>query len=68
MKLGKFGIDTELMQRCDGFTTSFSLVTTRPDGACPALHKCGATDGFYITDAQVDRVVDTTVLHVGGVG
>ena len=68
MKLAKFGIDTDLMQRCDGFTTSSSLVTTRPDGARPALHKRGATDGFYITDTQIDRVLDTKILHVGGVG
>ena len=68
MKLAKFGIDTDLMQRCDGFTTSSSLVTTRPDGARPALHKRGATDGFYISDAQIDRVLDTKILHVGGVG
>lgn len=43
MKLGSFGIDTQLMQRCAGFTTSSSIVTTRPDGARPALHKRGAT-------------------------
>ena len=68
MKLAKFGIDTRLMQRCDGFTTSSSLVTTRPDGARPALHKRGATDGFYVSDDQIDRVLDTKILHVGGVG
>ena len=68
MKLGRFGIDTSLMQRCDGFTTSSSLVTTRPDGARPALHKRGATDGFFIDDAQIDDVLDTRILHVGGVG
>ncbi|MBC7737762.1 MAG: sugar kinase [Candidatus Saccharibacteria bacterium] len=68
MKLAKFGIDTELMQCCDGFSTSSSLVTTRPDGQRPALHKRGATDGFYIDDSQIDRVLDTRILHVGGVG
>ena len=68
MKLGKFGIDTELMQRCEGFSTSSSLVTTRPDGQRPALHKRGATDGFFIDDSQIDRVLDTKILHVGGVG
>ena len=68
MKLRKFGIDTELMQRCAGFTTSSSLVTTRPDGQRPALHKRGATDGFFIDDTQIDRVLDTKILHVGGVG
>lgn len=68
MKLGSFGIDTSLMARCEGYTTSSSLVTTRPDGARPALHKRGATDGFYIDDAQVDDLLDTRILHVGGVG
>lgn len=68
MKLAHFGIDTSLMARCDGFTTSSSVVTTRPDGARPALHKRGATDGFYIRDDQIDTLLDTRILHVGGVG
>lgn len=68
MKLAKFGIDTTMMARCDGFTTSSSIVTTRPDGARPALHKRGATDGFYISDDQIDDLLDTRILHVGGVG
>jgi sugar/nucleoside kinase (ribokinase family) len=68
IKLGSFGIDTAMMARCDGFTTSSSLVTTRPDGARPALHKRGATDGFYIADHQIDDLLDTRILHVGGVG
>ncbi len=68
MKLQSFGIDTSLMARCPGFTTSSSLVTTRPDGARPALHKRGATDGFWISDDQIDDLLDTRILHVGGVG
>ena len=68
MKLAGFGIDTTMMARCDGFTTSSSLVTTRPDGARPALHKRGATDGFYIDDSQIDDLLNTRILHVGGVG
>lgn len=68
MKLNKFGVDTELMQRCADFGTSSSLVTTRPDGQRPALHKRGATDGFFVSDADLDRVLDTKILHVGGVG
>lgn len=67
-RLRKFGIDAELMQVCPGFATSSSIVTTRPGGARPALHKRGATAGFYVDDAQLERVVDTRVLHVGGVG
>lgn len=68
MKLGRFGIDTSLMTRCDGYATSSSIVTTRPDGARPALHKRGATDGFFISDDQIDDLLDTRILHVGGVG
>jgi sugar/nucleoside kinase (ribokinase family) len=68
MKLARFGIDTAMMARCEGYTTSSSLVTTRPDGARPALHKRGATDGFYVTDDQIDDLLDTRILHVGGVG
>ena len=67
-KLKSFDIDIQNMEICPDFTTSSSIVTTRPDGARPALHKKGATGGFYITDAQVDRVIDTKILHVGGVG
>lgn len=63
-----FGVDTEMMQRCEGFMTSSSIVTTRPDGQRPALHKRGATAGFYVEDDQVDRVLDTKIFHIGGVG
>lgn len=67
-KLGSFGVDTANMERCKGFTTSSSVVTTRPDGARPALHKRGATAGFFIGDDRLDRVLDTKILHIGGVG
>lgn len=63
-----FGVDTEMMQRCPDFATSSSIVTTRPDGQRPALHKRGATAGFYVEDDQIDRVLDTKILHIGGVG
>lgn len=68
MKLGSFGVDTANMERCPDFTTSSSVVTTRPDGARPALHKLGATAGFLVSDDALDRVTDTSILHVGGVG
>ena len=67
-RFADFAVDTALMQRIPDMTTSSSIVTTRPDGQRPALHKRGATAGFYITDAQMDRVLDTRILHIGGVG
>lgn len=68
MKLRSFGIDVANMALCPGFATSSSIVATRPDGARPALHKKGATGAFYVTDAEVDSVLDTKIFHVGGVG
>ena len=67
-RLNKFGVDTKNMERVIDFATSSSIVTTRPDGARPALHRKGATGGFYVTDAQIDSILDTKILHVGGVG
>ena len=67
-RLQKFGVDTKNMERVADFATSSSIVTTRPDGARPALHRKGATGGFYVTDAQIDAILDTKILHVGGVG
>lgn len=67
-KLAHFGVDTENMEVCRQHSTSSSIVTTRPDGARPALHKKGATGGFFVSDEQIDRVLDTKIFHVGGVG
>ncbi|MEM6762595.1 MAG: PfkB family carbohydrate kinase [Pseudomonadota bacterium] len=67
-KLGSFGVDTAMMERCEGFATSSSIVTTRADGSRPALHKRGATAGFTVRDADLDRLLDSKIVHVGGVG
>jgi sugar/nucleoside kinase (ribokinase family) len=67
-RLQKYGVDTKNMERVEDFATSSSIVTTRPNGARPALHRKGATGGFYVTDEQIDTVLDTKILHIGGVG
>ena len=67
-RMSDFNIDTGMMKRCEGYCTSSSIVTTRPNGQRPALHKRGATGGFYIEDDEVDRILDTRILHIGGVG
>ena len=67
-RFADFEVDTQMMQRCPGFATSSSIVTTRANGQRPALHKRGATAGFYVEDDQVDRVLDTNIFHIGGVG
>lgn len=67
-KLKSFGVDTSLMQVCEGVGTSSSIVTTRPDGQRPALHMKGATGAFEITPAMVDQVLDADIIHIGGAG
>jgi sugar/nucleoside kinase (ribokinase family) len=67
-RLAAFGVDCSMMQREDGWKTSSSIVTTRHDGSRPALHMAGATGNFYVGDAMLDRAVDATVFHAGGVG
>ncbi len=67
-RMGDFDIDTGMMQLCPDHQTSSSIVTTRANGDRPALHRKGATGGFFVEDDQVDRVLDTKILHIGGVG
>ncbi len=67
-KLASFGVDTSGMQRCSDVGTSSSIVTTRPDGQRPALHMKGATGAFEVTAAQLDQVLDASIVHVGGAG
>jgi sugar/nucleoside kinase (ribokinase family) len=67
-RLTDFGVDTSTMQRKPRWKTSSSIVTTRPDGARPALHMKGATADFLVDDAMLEQVVDSRVVHLGGVG
>ena len=67
-KLRSFDVDTVNVETCTGVATSSSMVSTRPDGARSVLHKKGATGAFFVSDDRVERVLDTRILHVGGVG
>ena len=67
-RLNRFGVDTSNMEQVSDMPTSSSIVTTRPNGARPALHRKGATGRFFVTDEQIDSVLDTRILHFGGVG
>lgn len=67
-RLEGFGIDTSGLQRLPGVPTSSSIVLTRVDGSRPALHVKGATGHFLIEPADFDRITDTRVFHLGGVG
>jgi sugar/nucleoside kinase (ribokinase family) len=67
-KLASFDIDVDMMQRCDGVGTSSSIVTTRPDGQRPALHMKGATGAFDIKEDMIDRILNSSIVHIGGTG
>ena len=67
-RLKHFGVDTSCMQQQPGWKTSSSIVTTRHDGSRPALHMRGATADFYVDDVMINQVIDSTVVHIGGVG
>ena len=65
-RMAQFGIDTSMMQICEGVGTSSSIVTTRPDGQRPALHMRGATGAFMIGEEDYDKVLEAKVVHIGG--
>jgi sugar/nucleoside kinase (ribokinase family) len=67
-RLQEFDVDTSMMQKEAGWKTSSSIVTTRADGSRPALHMKGATGNFKIANGLFDKIADTKVLHLGGVG
>lgn len=67
-RLRHFGVETSAMQCEKGWKTSSSIVLTRSDGSRPALHMAGATGNFFVSEAMLPHIVDTRVLHAGGVG
>lgn len=67
-RLEEFGIDVSGLQRLPGVPTSSSIVLTRQDGSRPALHVKGATGHFTVDPSDFDRITDTRVFHLGGVG
>lgn len=68
MTLQKHGIDTSAMQRLDGVPTSATILPVRPNGDRPALHVRGASDHFDVTPADFDKVLDASIVHLGGTG
>jgi hypothetical protein len=68
MTLEKHGVDLSAMQRIEGVPTSASILNVRPNGDRPALHVRGASDHFDVTPADYDRVLDASIVHLGGTG
>jgi sugar/nucleoside kinase (ribokinase family) len=67
-KLARHGVDISMMQRIAGVGTSSSIVAVQEDGQRPAMHMRGATGSFEIAPDQFGRVLDASIVHVGGAG
>lgn len=67
-RLSRYDVDVSLMQRIHGVGTSSSIVAVRANAQRPALHMKGATGAFEITEAMMDQVLDSAIVHVGGAG
>lgn len=64
----RMGIDTSLVQRTDTMPTSATILPIRPNGERPALHCRGASDAWFVSDDDFDRLCDARFLHHGGTG
>jgi sugar/nucleoside kinase (ribokinase family) len=65
--LGRYGIDTSLLQRTDAAQTSASMLPIRPNGDRGAYHVVGANAHLHLTPAQLGAALEGAAhLHVGG--
>lgn len=67
-RLQEYGVDILSMEVVEGRSTSSSMVAASDTGERSVLHRRGATANFLVRDDQIDRVTDTKILHIGGVG
>ena len=67
-RMEHFDIDCRNMARLEGFETSATILSVRPNGERPALHCRGASDHFEVTDEMLADVLDCRFLHLGGTG
>lgn len=63
--LGRFGIDTSLLERTAGAQTSASVLPIRPDGSRPAFHVVGANAHYNSDKAPWEAIQQATHLHLG---
>ncbi len=66
--LGRFKVDTSLMQRLEGVPTSATILNVRRNGDRPALHQRGASDHFDVPADMLDAVLAPSIIHLGGTG
>ncbi len=64
----RLNIDCSLIQITPDASTSSTILPIRPNGERPALHCRGASDHWYLEEADFDKVCDARFLHHGGTG
>jgi sugar/nucleoside kinase (ribokinase family) len=67
-EMTKHGLDTGLVQIDDSVQTSTSLLPIRPDGSRAAFFVPGTSATFLPTEAEIERILDANIVHLGGTG
>lgn len=67
-EMRKHGLDTGLVQIDDRVQTSTSLLPIRPDGSRAAFYVPGTSRTFLPTEAEMQRILDAKIVHLGGTG
>ena len=62
------GVDTDLLAIAEGVPTSATILPIRANGERPALHNRGASDTFFLVEADYAAALDARFVHVGGTG
>ena len=66
--LRRHGVDTALVRRLPGVSTSATILPVRPNGERPAWHVPGSAARFTLAPEEEDAALDGTFVHVGGTG
>ncbi len=67
-QLQRYGVETGLIQVDDEVQTSTSLLPIRPDGSRAAFFVPGTSARFLPTEAEIRRILDARIVHLGGTG
>jgi sugar/nucleoside kinase (ribokinase family) len=66
--MARFGLNLDLLQRDERVQTSCSMLPIRPDGSRAAFYAPGTSRTFRPTEAEVERILDARIVHLGGTG
>ncbi len=64
----RHGLDLGLLQRDPAVQTACSMLPIRPDGSRSAFYAPGTSRTFRPTEAEVERILDARIVHLGGTG